>query len=347
MAARLSEAAWFIAGRCVILPGMSDSAPTAAATCFDCGYALRGLRPDGRCPECGLAVAETLENLADLQRSRSVETVRRGTGWLLAGVGVAVLVFLIVIGVSWSVNDLDHAARRRSQAFLTGLFTAGSLALAVLAWRAADGLVRSPPPGPWLARRILSTAGWVIPSLTALFWLLAWLDPPRSIWWHGRARFELEAVGQALSLTLGAACATFFPAFLTETQRRLDPWPNWFSLGSWTWNGLRVAAGAMWIGLMLTLPALLDAAVWTAGRSPLFRRGRSVVGPYSAAELAQFAQGLGLLAYAAAVPVGLLFCALAYVAAGRLARQLSTPPAEEVGEERQLAAVLPQGVEVE
>ena len=42
---------------------MSDDAPSlsdlTAATCIRCGYDLRGLAPDGRCPECGLPIARS------------------------------------------------------------------------------------------------------------------------------------------------------------------------------------------------------------------------------------------------------------------------------------------------
>ena len=38
--------------------------------CDRCGYRLRGLQPDGRCPECGLAVAATVEALRAKREAR-------------------------------------------------------------------------------------------------------------------------------------------------------------------------------------------------------------------------------------------------------------------------------------
>jgi len=38
--------------------------------CDRCGYRLRGLQPDGRCPECSLAIAATVEALRAKREAR-------------------------------------------------------------------------------------------------------------------------------------------------------------------------------------------------------------------------------------------------------------------------------------
>ncbi|MBY0262180.1 MAG: hypothetical protein K2Q20_07530, partial [Phycisphaerales bacterium] len=45
-----------------------DPAVTGEHTCTSCGYALLGLKPDGRCPECGQSIAASLAVHAPLPR---------------------------------------------------------------------------------------------------------------------------------------------------------------------------------------------------------------------------------------------------------------------------------------
>ena len=41
--------------------------------CAGCGYDLRGLSPEGNCPECGFGIAKSVVNVATRWRSRSRE----------------------------------------------------------------------------------------------------------------------------------------------------------------------------------------------------------------------------------------------------------------------------------
>jgi len=69
--------------------------------CRRCGYNLRGLRPEGRCPECGAAIG--LSCYGDLLRfadPKWVETLARGATLVLWGTVVAVLGGLMVVGVA-------------------------------------------------------------------------------------------------------------------------------------------------------------------------------------------------------------------------------------------------------
>ena len=67
----------------------ATSPPPADLCCAGCGYALRGLPNDGRCPECGLAVAASIQaaarppRLADADPRRLRWTVLGA--WLLVG----------------------------------------------------------------------------------------------------------------------------------------------------------------------------------------------------------------------------------------------------------------------
>src|ERR1041385_4800198 len=60
--------------------------------CRKCGYNLRGLMTDGRCPECGTAVG--LSVMGDLLRFSDpnwVDTLGRGVKLIIAGVAVLIL----------------------------------------------------------------------------------------------------------------------------------------------------------------------------------------------------------------------------------------------------------------
>ena len=92
------------------LPLDEEGAIVADLPCVACGYNLRGLSLDGRCPECGMAVERsTRGNLLRFCEPRWVETLASGTNWILASlaasIGVsalsAALVFIGNIPVPW------------------------------------------------------------------------------------------------------------------------------------------------------------------------------------------------------------------------------------------------------
>jgi hypothetical protein len=69
---------------------------TEDVACRKCGYNLRGLSPEGRCPECGTAVGFSLQG--DLLRFCDpgwVDMLRRGAGQFIWGI---VIVFFGVLG---------------------------------------------------------------------------------------------------------------------------------------------------------------------------------------------------------------------------------------------------------
>jgi hypothetical protein len=80
------------------------AAPVAVAShaqCRQCGYDLHGLPADGRCPECGSVVAESLrEELLDFADPRWLANLLRGVRMLVIGCGlaVAIVIFLLLFG---------------------------------------------------------------------------------------------------------------------------------------------------------------------------------------------------------------------------------------------------------
>jgi hypothetical protein len=96
--------------------------------CRKCGYNLRGLTTDGRCPECGTAVGFSLQG--DLLRfcdPRWVETLRRG-----AGAFVAAVVIFFVVWMSFLFSMRFEVFREVSD-FL-GYATIGGYVLALVGW---------------------------------------------------------------------------------------------------------------------------------------------------------------------------------------------------------------------
>ena len=76
-----------------------------SARCRRCGYDLHGLPTSGQCPECGLAVGETLDLLLDPAASR-LPTLNdpRGVGDGLLGLAVTTLLAALVLALPGGVR---------------------------------------------------------------------------------------------------------------------------------------------------------------------------------------------------------------------------------------------------
>ena len=310
-----------------------------AATCFDCDYDLRGLPPDARCPECGLAVAESAERFERLGVCGAVAPVRRGTGW----VGVALVVgfgaLLVYAAIGLAANYIR--LRPTTYFFLLPLIAAAAtLLMAAALWFAARALRRVRPPGERAAGRLLTVAAWVIFPAAAAMWVLGWFA-------DAVPDFGGDALGDAAMATAGlllaASCGLYAPAFAWVLYNRVRLWPQAGALP----RLLRLVTLVMLVGLALGLPALVVVLVDAVGNRPVTFRGPRLYNRVYLADLMQMAAGVGWLAYGLSVPAALLLISSAFGRVGKLAERLNVPPAEEVGQERQLAAVVPQGVEVE
>jgi hypothetical protein len=77
----------------------------ADLSCRKCGYNLRGLNINGRCPECGTAVGYSAQG--DLLRFCDpdwVETLRRGATFIIAGIAVIFLGVIVGIGLGAAIG---------------------------------------------------------------------------------------------------------------------------------------------------------------------------------------------------------------------------------------------------
>ena len=75
-------------------------------TCRRCGYNLRGLQRDGRCPECGSAVGLSLQG--DLLRFADpnwLDRLARGSSFILNGLAAALLVAIVAAAVEGVARD--------------------------------------------------------------------------------------------------------------------------------------------------------------------------------------------------------------------------------------------------
>ncbi|MBN1342061.1 MAG: hypothetical protein JXQ73_05235 [Phycisphaerae bacterium] len=84
-----------------VAPVISDGALDADIHCASCGYNLRGLRPSGRCPECGTPIARSLRgDLLAVSDPNWVARIARGATYAYRGfIALVLLIIAAVIGV--------------------------------------------------------------------------------------------------------------------------------------------------------------------------------------------------------------------------------------------------------
>lgn len=208
------------------------------APCRGCGYLLRGISREGKCPECGRAVAESLGR--ELLRYRDpfwVHKVYRGTRVLVVA-EVLMLVMVIVSGLGSTLVSMYRVSYEVYQVYWWGMFvmplvTRGIMVTGV--WMAtweAEGIQRQ------FRRTVSSVARWTALLGLALY---VWQQFAGPWTWGGRA--------------LGWACS----AVVTVS-----------TIALWRWLGMlsgRVANdGIAWWGkFMARWVVRMEIASWVLG----------------------------------------------------------------------------------
>ena len=124
---------------------------TTAPACFACEYDLRHTPPDGRCPECGRAVAESRRAWERLAEPRgAIGRLRSAAKLTTAGLGLAAAVTLTIVGVAF----LPYEHQRAFDLGIAGAWLMLGLGLAVGGLLAAAA-ARAGGIGGWTAAALL------------------------------------------------------------------------------------------------------------------------------------------------------------------------------------------------
>ena len=264
------------------------------ATCFDCGYDLRGLADDARCPECGTPAQDSRRRWAVVRSDRLPRRLRAATGWCLlvaAAAGCLVVAYLVFFLVTWGSTGFLSVL----VAVLT--LAAGATAASVFAAQATLCLTRGGPATPtdaWTrtssvalaVATVLAVVGGVGVSLFALAFVL------NTRWLPVNLLFSLVLPATAVGWPLWVGLATRRIGTLLEGLPRA--WPA--APMRWLGSALLVAALG-WVPTMLVDLSFYGELLPGVLRTPLARRVANVAGAANALMLVPW---LGLMLACAA-----------------------------------------------
>jgi hypothetical protein len=149
----------------------------ANVTCAKCGYALRGLDVAGQCPECGMAIAESLHGFmlrfadaAWLNRIHRGMKLLRGSR-IAIGTCVVAMLFFVIAGLLLIESSKDTLLERVFEVIMGAISTVACLLMLVIgigAWLASSPEPRETSDPPDILRTISYFASPVIVPLFGL-----------------------------------------------------------------------------------------------------------------------------------------------------------------------------------
>ena len=230
-----------------------DSSAGAALACWRCGFDLRTQTGDAEgnaaavCPECGLAVADTLA-----AGRRLLDTARPARTRWAATFGLAAFLLPLICGVLGGTFLGTGGTEVLEIVLLTGAVLAACLMLVFAAHCAAN-------PGP-LGRGAIGLA-WAVAGCTLAGTVLL-------VTGSHNVRHPQFITGMASALTAYAAAMFLLPTILLSLRRRVRSWPH----ATWLPGRLHTisvvmyaAAGCLWA--CAGIGWILDASNLDASRA--------------------------------------------------------------------------------
>lgn len=187
--------------------------------CRGCSYSLRGLPRDGRCPECGAPVRDSLRGFFLAYADPDyLETIRSGLSWVLAGIIVTFIVMMprFLLRVLLGAFGLPPSARL----VLEGLRLLPTIMLIIGFWR-----LTQPDPGyvgresPTSARRIVRATVAVSAAASLAAILLRLLSGGSGGAWAGFAYLGWSVVAIGFAAWVGQFFAVL--TYLRWLARRI------------------------------------------------------------------------------------------------------------------------------
>lgn len=156
--------------------------------CTGCGYNLRGLSQDGRCPECALPVADTLA-AERLRQARTGPPDPRWARQIREGAWLGLGTFVLLLGALLAPDAWYHLPYRNAPLRETPgriVFLGVACAWWVLAWASAWKLtMREQLPGHPPPRALVATAArWLVTAYALTPFVWAWVTWHHDPWWR-------------------------------------------------------------------------------------------------------------------------------------------------------------------
>jgi hypothetical protein len=181
--------------------------------CVSCGYNLRGLLPEGRCPECGTAVGRSTRG--DFLRFCDpawVEKLASGMNWILTSIIVSIVVGGLGSGLVGATGNPGFG--------LLGVL--GGMVGFVGYWRVTTPDPRQSEPDR-LDARTLIRYGWPV---SLVFSLAAQFVPQFSLWWDATLLLS-SALGLVITVCIfvyARRLAARIPDNQLSSQTRIVMW---------------------------------------------------------------------------------------------------------------------------
>jgi hypothetical protein len=215
--------------------------------CVGCGYNLRGLAADGRCPECALPVERSrLGDRLDVSNVRWLRTTHRGLSLVQWG-GAAMLASVAAVWV-WSAGGLLLSLRGSARVTLPMMILRASAILGALLLVAGVICLTRPEPRtsatePSLSRRRTLCGGlWAWVTVFLSMGVAVLLERDGRILPQTLARFSAFA---ADVLVVGLLLLGVFVFRLLEPLAGRIPSRPLMHASNWQWRFMLLLAGAM------------------------------------------------------------------------------------------------------